>query len=192
MPSRTDPGDPACSTRLCSVNWKGTKKKKKDGKDKKGPDLYALLGLKNERFLATPKQLKDGEAVCDDQTDAVCIRIMMRHRLLADFVYACTAAYRKVCLEHHPDKKLVGVEDEEEKERIEEYFKLIQEAYNVSAWFLLEVAVPRQARQRPKALHLPSSSIFLPSSPLAKSHAAVISSNPIASDAVGPSQAQGV
>lgn len=36
------------------------------------------------------------------------------------------AAYRRTCLEHHPDKKLVGVEDEAEKERINEHFKAIQ------------------------------------------------------------------
>ena len=41
------------------VSWKSSKKSKKDIK-KKGADLYALLGLKNERFLATPKQIKDG------------------------------------------------------------------------------------------------------------------------------------
>ena len=43
-----------------------------------------------------------------------------------------TAAYRKACLESHPDKKLVGMEDEEERAKIEEYFKQIQEAYAVS------------------------------------------------------------
>jgi hypothetical protein len=43
-----------------SVSWKSSKKKKKETK-KKGSDLYALLGLKNERFLATPNQLKNGE-----------------------------------------------------------------------------------------------------------------------------------
>jgi curved DNA-binding protein CbpA len=42
-----------------------------------------------------------------------------------------TSAYRKVCLEHHPDKELVGVEDEEERAKIEEYFKQVQEAYAV-------------------------------------------------------------
>jgi hypothetical protein len=36
-----------------------------------------------------------------------------------------------VCLEHHPDKKLVGVDDPADKERIEDYFKQIQEAYEV-------------------------------------------------------------
>lgn len=35
-------------------------------------------------------------------------------------------AYRRVCLEHHPDKKLVGVECEEAKSKAEEYFKKIQ------------------------------------------------------------------
>lgn len=43
----------------------------------------------------------------------------------------CAAAYRKACLEHHPDKKLVGVDCEEAKVEAEEYFKKIQEAYDV-------------------------------------------------------------
>lgn len=84
------------------VNWKGTKKKKiKDGKKKSkdSEDLYALLGLKNERWTADANQLKN--------------------------------AYRKVCLEHHPDKRLAGVEDEAVKEKIENYFKSIQEAYKI-------------------------------------------------------------
>ena len=34
-----------------------------------------------------------------------------------------------MCLECHPDKKLVGVDDLTEKERIEDHFKLVQEAY---------------------------------------------------------------
>lgn len=42
-----------------SVNWKGSKKKKVKGK-KEGQDLYALLGLQNERWTATEKQVKDG------------------------------------------------------------------------------------------------------------------------------------
>lgn len=45
-------------------------------------------------------------------------------------LYRC-AAYRRSCLEHHPDKKAAGVEDEAEKERINEYFKDIQAAYAV-------------------------------------------------------------
>lgn len=40
------------------------------------------------------------------------------------------AAYRKVCLEHHPDKKLVGVDCKDKKSEAEEYFKKIQEAYD--------------------------------------------------------------
>lgn len=44
---------------------------------------------------------------------------------------ACVcAAYRKVCLEHHPDKKLTQSEDEEEKTRVEEYFKLVSYKYS--------------------------------------------------------------
>jgi DnaJ family protein C protein 2 len=33
-------------------------------------------------------------------------------------------------LECHPDKKLVGVDDPDEKQRIEDHFKLVQEAYD--------------------------------------------------------------
>lgn len=43
-----------------SVNWKSSKKKKAKGKDK-GQDLYQLLGLQNERWTATPTQIKNGE-----------------------------------------------------------------------------------------------------------------------------------
>ncbi|GFH32919.1 uncharacterized protein HaLaN_32216, partial [Haematococcus lacustris] len=39
--------------------------------------------------------------------------------------------YRKVCLEHHPDKRLANVTDEHEKAKVEDYFKQIQEAYGV-------------------------------------------------------------
>ncbi|KAJ9525224.1 hypothetical protein QJQ45_020748, partial [Haematococcus lacustris] len=80
------------------VSWKGSKKKK-DKKKERGVDWYALLGLQNERWTATEKQLKD--------------------------------AYRKVCLEHHPDKRLANVTDEHEKAKVEDYFKQIQEAYGV-------------------------------------------------------------
>jgi len=41
------------------VNWKGSKKKKNKGK-KEGQDLYLLLGLQNERFMATEQQIKNG------------------------------------------------------------------------------------------------------------------------------------
>ncbi|KAG2484576.1 hypothetical protein HYH03_016619 [Edaphochlamys debaryana] len=41
------------------------------------------------------------------------------------------AAYRKACLEHHPDKALVGVDCEKEKARVEEHFKMVQEAYEI-------------------------------------------------------------
>lgn len=41
------------------------------------------------------------------------------------------AAYRRTCLEAHPDKALVGITCQEEKERIETIFKSIQEAYEV-------------------------------------------------------------
>ena len=32
-------------------------------------------------------------------------------------------------MEHHPDKALAGLEDEGERERVQEHFLLIQEAY---------------------------------------------------------------
>ncbi|KAF5833235.1 hypothetical protein DUNSADRAFT_10516 [Dunaliella salina] len=80
------------------VNWKGSKKKKTKGK-KEGQDLYLLLGLQNERFMATDNQIKN--------------------------------AYRRACLEHHPDKKLTQSESPEEKQRVEDHFKLIQEAHSV-------------------------------------------------------------
>lgn len=41
----------------------------------------------------------------------------------------CLTGYRKACLEHHPDKAMVGIVDVAERERIVEHFKLIQEAY---------------------------------------------------------------
>jgi hypothetical protein len=44
---------------LCRVSWKGSKKKKKSKRE--GVDMYALLGLQNERWTATEKQIKDGE-----------------------------------------------------------------------------------------------------------------------------------
>ncbi len=45
-----------------SVAWKKSSKKKEKKKEKKKDDLYALLGLKNERWMATPKMLKDCES----------------------------------------------------------------------------------------------------------------------------------
>jgi DnaJ-class molecular chaperone len=35
------------------------------------------------------------------------------------------AAYRKACLEHHPDKKLVGVDCDKAKVEAEEHFKKV-------------------------------------------------------------------
>lgn len=40
-------------------------------------------------------------------------------------------AYRSQALKHHPDKKLANVENEKEKEKVEEYFKAIQKAWEV-------------------------------------------------------------
>lgn len=41
------------------VQWKGKKKKQSKSKRSGDNDLYALLGLANERWTATEKQLKD-------------------------------------------------------------------------------------------------------------------------------------
>lgn len=45
---------------LCRTSWKSKGKKKKDDKSQK-LDLYALLGLQNERWTATEAQIKLGE-----------------------------------------------------------------------------------------------------------------------------------
>lgn len=50
--------------------------------------------------------------------------------IAACVVLCVNAAYRKVCLEHHPDKKLVGVDCDIKKVEAEEHFKKIQEAYD--------------------------------------------------------------
>ena len=42
---------------------------------------------------------------------------------------ACTAAYRKVALEFHPDKAGAAVADEDKKRQIEQHFQKIQDAY---------------------------------------------------------------
>ena len=84
------------------MQWKSKGKKKKeeggksDKKDKKR-DLYALLGLKDVRWMATDSQLKK--------------------------------AYQKQALKHHPDKACAGIECPKEKNKLEEKFKTILEAY---------------------------------------------------------------
>lgn len=40
------------------MQWKHAKKKKKSKKDDKRKDLYALLGLQDTRWMATPTELK--------------------------------------------------------------------------------------------------------------------------------------
>lgn len=44
------------------VQWKGKGKKKKKQVDDGRVDLYALLGLQNERYLATDADIKNGES----------------------------------------------------------------------------------------------------------------------------------
>lgn len=46
------------------VQWKGKGKKKKKQVDDGRVDLYALLGLQNERYLATDADLKNGVLIC--------------------------------------------------------------------------------------------------------------------------------
>ena len=71
---------------------------KKKSKKKEAMDLYALLGLQHERWMATEGQIK--------------------------------TAYRKVALEHHPDKQHAAAGDDESLlQAAEDRFKAIQEAY---------------------------------------------------------------
>jgi len=51
----------------CRTNWKSKKKKKKKGKDDR-LDLYALLGLQNERWTATDAQIKLGETPAQEMS----------------------------------------------------------------------------------------------------------------------------
>jgi hypothetical protein len=44
----------------CRTNWKNSKKKKSKSK-KEGQDLYLLLGLQNERWMANANQIKNGK-----------------------------------------------------------------------------------------------------------------------------------
>lgn len=63
-----------------------------------GTDLYALLGLQHERWMASDSQIR--------------------------------SAYRRVALEHHPDKQRASTAgDEKAMAAAEERFKAIQEAY---------------------------------------------------------------
>ena len=42
------------------------------------------------------------------------------------------AAYRKKALEHHPDKALAGLDDEGDKEAVQQHFLLIQVQHSVN------------------------------------------------------------
>lgn len=42
------------------MSWSGKKKKKKKKKDGSKPDYYKLLGLQNERWMATEADIKLG------------------------------------------------------------------------------------------------------------------------------------
>ena len=118
---------------------KGKKKKKKSER----PDLYALIGLVNERWTATENQIKLGASAM--------LLFITSHQHLARFsgltanshavqykpadlqrvsLCSCSAGYRKACLEHHPDKAGAATADDKTKAAIEDKFKLIQEAYD--------------------------------------------------------------
>lgn len=58
--SPANPGGAECDRfrAACSVQWKSKGKRKKGDKEKKKQDLYALLGLKDLRWMATDSQLK--------------------------------------------------------------------------------------------------------------------------------------
>jgi DnaJ family protein C protein 2 len=125
------------------VSWKRSKSKRKlSDKGKKKADYYALLGLVNERWTATEAQIKLGEAAglgkrgrCAPAMSyksswlvtAVCGQLSRSHHLHTHPTpLSRPAAYRKTCLEAHPDKKLVGVDCPDEKQKIEDAFKVIQ------------------------------------------------------------------
>jgi hypothetical protein len=140
------------------VSWKGKKKKKKKDDKSKKEDLYALLGLQNERWTATEAQIKLGEhRGCEvpidmPNTSAQCppglpdfsstmsegrasettlcrLDCLSPCSLLMALVLLGVTAYRKAALEHHPDKAGAACADEDTKQAIEEKFKSIQEAY---------------------------------------------------------------
>ena len=81
-----------------NAGWRPGRRKKKKVKKNDGVDLYALLGLQHERWMASEAAIK--------------------------------AAYRRVALEHHPDKqRAMHGDDKEAMEAAENRFKAIQKAY---------------------------------------------------------------
>lgn len=52
-------------------------------------------------------------------------------RRICVFCFTASAAYRKTCLEYHPDKKLAGVTDPDERQAVEDHFKSVQDAYEI-------------------------------------------------------------
>ena len=55
-----------------------------------------------------------------------CQPVRCRHPTSSALCTHHPAAYRRTCLESHPDKRLAGVDDPAEKARIEDAFKAIQ------------------------------------------------------------------
>ncbi len=60
--------------RFHSVQWKGKGKKKKKKDEDTRVDLYALLGLQNERYLASESEIRNG-ALCDAVVLIVGVRV---------------------------------------------------------------------------------------------------------------------
>eukprot|EP00983_Pelagomonas_calceolata_P109089 1159521-Pelagomonas_calceolata.AAC.6 len=63
------------------------------------------------------------------QWQSVLLRWSSLHKQAPDAAWLEVAiSYRRACLEHHPDKKLTQNESPEEKQRVEDHFKLVMGA----------------------------------------------------------------
>ncbi|KAF6264387.1 DnaJ-domain-containing protein [Scenedesmus sp. NREL 46B-D3] len=87
-------------------------------------DMQPPPGVSWKKSKAKKKQTKGKD------TDYYALLGLQHERFMATEAQL-KQAYRKACLEHHPDKKLVGVDCEDAKFAAEEHFKKIQEAYDV-------------------------------------------------------------
>eukprot|EP00887_Chlorella_sp_A99_P003237 scaffold9.g3237.t1 len=99
---------------VAGAKWKGRGKKKKKKKEEGEEDLYALLGLQHERWMATPEVIKSAyrKAALLHHPDKQARRFFLHISFFHAGVGLAT--------------------DEEEKQRIEERFKRIQAS--VGAW----------------------------------------------------------
>ncbi|KAF8060498.1 histidine--tRNA ligase [Scenedesmus sp. PABB004] len=87
-------------------------------------DLQPPPGVSWKKSKAKKKQAKAKEEV-----DYYALLGLQHERWMATEAQL-KQAYRKACLEHHPDKKLVGIDCEVAKGEAEEHFKAIQAAYD--------------------------------------------------------------